>query len=313
MATTITDLFKKLDGIRVDAASEISPQDRKFCEMLQYCYECAAHKLEQVHALSAQIIQVLDLPETQEIIADGWCIESLVGDVREHAEKIQEEISNNRDRIFIDAIVNYFEREYHLEFEFELEQKNRRDDNPKKLDFCALPRKNGLLHWQDIVRVLLRKAGANGFGNAGAQRIIEQFRDFCVRGYDHSPQMVARVGAVTLKLGRFWIMESDFMGKLRVSWRGREDVAKIFHAFQYFEDGELSLSITIKKLLDEMSSVHNQINFSEAVDVPFEKVNSIKIYKTHRLDIKFSSKENREAFIEKFNLGHLIEEQTNLK
>lgn len=313
MATT-TDLFKKLDGIRVDAASEISPQDRHFCEMLQYCYERAAHKLKQVHALSAQIIQVLDLPETQEIIADGWCIESLVGDVREHAEKIQEEISNNRDRIFIDAIVNYFEREYHLEFEFELEQKNRRDDNPKKLDFCALPRKNGLLHWQDIVRVLLRKAGANGFGNAGAQRIIEQFRDFCVRHYDHAPQLISRLGPTTLKLVDFWALETDWGGRLCLSWSGgREKILKVLYAFQYFENGELSINAQATLLVEDMTKVRNGVNFLQAIEVPFSKVESIKFYQNRRFDIKFSSKENREAFIEKFNLGHLIEEQKNLK
>lgn len=310
MKTTLS-LFQKLDSIRVDATSEISTQDRQFCEALQERYERAARAFAQVTALAGQIVKAVDWPEEDDV-SEGWRVERLGGEVREHAEKIQTEIANNRDRHFIDAIVEYFEKEYRLEFEFEIEQGNRRGE-PKKLDFCALPRKNEILHWQDIVRVLLRKAGVNGFGNAGAQRIVEQFREFCVRNYDHAPQMVARLGAATLKLGRFWIMESDFMGNLRVSWRGREEVAKIFHAFQYFEDGELSLSSAAKTLLDEMSSVRNQINFAEAVVVPFSKVEAIKIYKSHRLDIRFKDKETREAFIEMFNLGHLIEEQKNLK
>lgn len=310
--TTAINLLHKLDSIRVDAAGEISIQDRQFCELLQTRYERAAHAFAQVTGLAKQIVQTVNWPETDDI-AEGWRIERLGGEVREHAEKIQEEITNNCDQYFIDALIEYFEREYHLEFEFELDGRNRRNDEPKKVEFCALPRKNGILHWQDIVRVLLRKAGMNGFGNAGAQRIVEQFREFCVRNYDHAPQMVARLGASTLKLGRFWIMESDFMGKLRVSWNGREAVAKIFHAFQYFEDGELSLSSATKTLLDEMSSARNQINFTEAVVVPFEKIEAIKIYKSHRLDIRFKDKDAREAFVEMFNLGHLIEEQKYLK
>lgn len=306
------DLFTKLDSIRVDATSEISSQDRHFCEALQERYERAARAFAQVTALARQIVKAVDWPEEDDV-SEGWRVEQLSGELREHAEKIQQEIMNNRDRYFIEAIVEYFEREYHLEFTFELEQRNRRSDEPKKVEFCALPRKNGILHWQDIVRVLLRKSGVNGFGNAGKQRIIAQFRSFCVRNYDHTPQMVARLGISTLKLARFWIMESDFMSKLRVSWRGREDVAKIFHAFQYFEDGELSLSSAAKTLLDEMSSARNQINFAEAVVVPFKKVEAIKIYKSHRLDIRFKDKDTREAFIEMFNLGHLIEEQKNIK
>lgn len=299
---TTADLFQKFDDIRVDAASEISSQDRKSCEMLQYCYERAAHKLKQVHALAAQIIQVLDLPETQEIITDGWRIESLAGDVREHAEKIQEEISNNRDRIFIDAIVNYFEREYHLDFDSE------------KPDFTVLPRKNGLLYWQDVVRLLLRKVGMNGFGNAGAQRIIEQFRDFCVRHYDRAPQLISRLGPTTLKLVDFWALETDWGGKLCLSWSGgREKILKVLHAFQYFENGELSISAQAILLVEDMTRVRNDVNFLQAIEVPFSKVESIKFYQNKRFDIKFSSKENREAFIEKFNLGRLIEEQKNLK
>lgn len=298
--TTTPNLFQKLENIRVDAANEISPQDRQFCEALQERYERAARAFAQVTALAGQIVKAVDWPETDDIV-EGWRIKSLCGDVRENAEEIQNEIKNNLDRHFTDAIVNYFDRTYHLNFDGE------------KLDFTVLSRVGEPLHWQDVVRVLLRKAGVNGFGNAGKQRVIEQFREFCVRNYDHAPQMVARLGTSTLKLGRFWIMESDFMGKLRVSWNGREAVAKIFHAFQYFENGELSLSGAAKTLLDEMSSVYNQINFSEAVVVPFEKIEAIKIYKSHRLDIRFKDKDAREAFIEMFNLGHLIEEQKNIK
>lgn len=103
------------------------------------------------------------------------------------------------------------------------------------------------------------------------------------------------------------------MGKLLVSWRGKDDVKKIFRAFQYFETGDLSLSYPAAKLIEDMASVRNAINFSQAIAVPFSKVESIKIYQNHRLDIKFPNKETREAFIEKFNLGRLIEEQKNLK
>lgn len=300
MATT-RDLFKKLDGIRVDATSEISSQDRQFCELLQAHYERAAHALGQAHALAAQIIQAVDWPETEDI-AEGWRIESLAGDVREHAEKIQEEISNNRDSIFINAIVNYFEREYHLDFDSE------------KPDFTVLPRKNGLLYWQDVVRLLLRKVGMNGFSNAGAQRIIEQFRNHCIRHYEHSPQLIARIGKNTLTLQRMHILSIDWSGAYYIQWgTGKNIVDEILAALCYFEHDELSLTASYQGLQRILMSSNPKPDFSSLQKADEIKVEGIKFYKNGRLDIKFTSRETREVFIEMFNLGHLIEEQKNLK
>lgn len=306
------DLFTKLDGVHVDATSEISAQDRQFCEALQERYERAARAFAQVTALAGQIVHAVDWPETDDI-AEGWRVESLCGDVREHAEKIQEKITNNRDRYFIDAIVEYFEKEYHLKFEFELEQRNRRGE-PKKLDFCASPRKNGLLRWQDIVRVLLRKAGMNGFGNAGVQRIIDNFRKHCVRNYERSPQLISRSGKNSISLQRMHMLSVNWGGGYYIQWgAGKEILDEVLSALCYYETKELALTTSYLGLQRVLMSSNPVPDFSSLQKTDETKVEGIKFYKNGRLDIKFMSQETREAFIEMFNLGHLIEEQKNLK
>lgn len=294
------NLLEKFESIEVRADTRISETDRAFCEAHQAAYENAATALKELEYFwddmvnqQKELLAPTDAASTNYLLSpDGLKISS---------DAIQTQLCSLHS-LFIGHLVSYFSITYHFSISSHDVEDNLLPQKPpdKWTDNCIeLTKKYNrelselTLHYNDILEQIFLQTG----GRAFAEQALYELKRTCSRGAWNLHQKRADYTRKKCIL-QFTHYACSFRTYYRAngSWELSSGLKDVLKGLAHFETGSFSpVPVAFTKLINGFYLDFSDYDFSGC-----QKVQSLKMFKNGRVDIRFSEESHARQFVEEY-------------
>lgn len=288
-------ILDKLTAIEIKADTRISEEDRKVCQAHQAAYENSREMLLYMRELWD--VFVYEQQEIMSPVTDSTyvrerycCIEGLSS--RNISKKLE-----HLPELLITSIVNYFNDKYHVSVS---------EDNLKKIFIPSSPKydweqsrvdeyhekmETMILRYEDILEQIFVQLGGRTFEERALDEIKEKCHKFVWTEYSSKPSYEVKNDTVQFT-GYACSFDSFYR---RSEWEIKDGMKNILRGLAHFETQQLDY---IPK--DISFLIGHESKYSSAYDFNFEKIKKIRMFKNHRVDVKFASKALANQFVEQY-------------
>lgn len=289
-------ILEKLDAVEIKADTRISETDRRHCESHQSAYDEARQALirlrEQWKAIVDQQKKIL-LSAEQESYArtDYISLDSF------SAAAIQAKIEK-LPNILVDNIVSYFNKTYRVSVESDevqsvlIPQKPDRWNVDKEVIAKHHKRMREFsLHYESILDQIFIQLGGRTF----VERALDEIKEKCHKAAWNSYRKTAdyEIKGDTIRFTGFACKTNDWSSSLE--WELNDGMKNILYGMAHFETGTFDrYPQGFSELLGWSRVKYSEIEFS------CRKISKLKMFKNHRVDVKFKSKTLAQQFAEEY-------------
>ena len=293
------DLLTKFASIEIRPDARISEADRTFCQAHQAAYDAARESLQELEFLWEDMQR-----QQQEALAPADASSESYLTAHSKLYLSEDNIREQRRSLhptFINKLVAYFNSAYHLAIHAEDIKENLLPHEPscrfaqdyrQQAEEYAAALDSLALHYTEVLEQLFLQTS----GRELAEAAVSDLKGKCRRAAWDSTGDRARY---TLKKA---VLQLDYACSYRShyrnygSWEIHQQAIDILKGIAHFEAGGFS-SIP--------GSLEQAIRKGAPDDSPIEfagcgKVQSMKLYKNHRADIRFHTEEHARKFAEEY-------------
>lgn len=286
----------KLDAVQIEADNQISEADRRFCKAHQSAYKEAKDMLSELKyiwedALNRQH-QLLEPYETSRYTLDKYISvpNFSVRDIEQRLENIH--------RVFINNLVDHFNSVYKVSLDSQeitdtlLPQKPKSDcfsPNTEAVDEYEKMMRSMTVEHKDVLDQIFIQLGGRTF----LERALDEIKEACHKAawctYSGKAEYELKNDAVRFTYGcRFDTMFDK--------WEVNDSMKEILRGLAYFETEAFGHYPTgIANLLDWSYKEDPTVSFST-----YTKLQSLRMFKNGRVDVKFKSKDYASRFVSEF-------------
>lgn len=293
------DLLTKFSSIEIKPDTHISEADRTFCQAHQAAYDAAREALQELEFFWEDMQR-----QQQEALAPTDASYESYLAVHNKMYLSGESIREQRRSlhpVFINKLIDYFNSTYHLtiradgikenllphepSYRFEKDFKQQTEEYTATLDSLVL-------HYTDILEQLFLQTS----GHELAEAAVFDLKEKCRRA---AWSRVGGKAGYTLKKNTLLL---DHACSYRSPYRGYESWDILYHTVDilkgiaHFEaEGFSDIPDSLVQVLHSGDYRKSCFAFTGCV-----KVQSMKLYKNHRVDIKFHTEEHARKFVEEY-------------
>ncbi len=290
------DLLKKFEAVTATLDSRISDTDRAFCKAHQAAYDnakCTLPELlcfwEDMQNQQAELLSGTDTSPTFFLASRD--------SIKLSDSGIQEQLFSLHS-LFVGELVSFFNKTYHLSLSIRdiedslipQEPGDRwTDDYEDRVREYTRAMQDLSLRYTDILDQIFLYTD----GRELSEQALHELKEKCHEAAWNISSGQARftLKKCTLLLGGYFCSYRDQYGG--GYWELAKDTKDILRGIAHFETGDFStVPYRISKIIGTYS-IHS--DFHEFNDC--DKILSLKMYKNHRVDIRFSTEENARQFI----------------
>lgn len=297
------NLLEKLEKVTISEDERISKADKEVCEKHQKAY------FEAKIALEETIFAWNEIEERQKgLLADLSEYESAYRRYIRISDFSVKDIENkikDLPSLFINSIISYFSSTYNVSIS-EHEIKNVLlphkssdsvwDPQHKAEKEYQSKLMNIKINYQDVLEQIFIQLGGRTFTEKAIFELKQKCHSAAWDGYRGTPEYELKNN--TIRFTFYACSHDDWLGRDR--WKICDEMKHILKGIAHFETGILkSYPSTISYLLGYDDKNQATIEFSDC-----KKVEQLKMFKNHRVDVKFCDKETAELFISEY-LGNV--------
>lgn len=286
----------KLAAVQIEADSRISETDRQFCEAHQAAYIDAKASLDELEYMWTDIVSRQS--KLLELAAAVW------NNVREytHLPRFSEqEIRNQLEELnglFISNLVRYFNHRYKVSLDADsiidmlLPHKPKNDyfsPNTEAVTEYHQKLRTMTVSYKDVLEQIFIQLGGRTFN----ERALDEIKEAC-----HKAAWCTYNGKTEYELKNDTIQftNSCYFDTMFKRWKLGDSMKEILRGLAYFETEVFGHYPTgIANLLDWSYKEDPTVSFSTCT-----KLQSLRMFKNGRVDIKFKSKDYASQFVSEF-------------
>lgn len=294
------DLLTKFASIEVRPDARISEADRSFCQAHQAAYDAARESLKELEFFweDIQRQQQDALASTDNVPSESYL--TTYGKMNLSENDIQEQ-RRSIHPAFIDNLASYFSSAYHLTIRAEDIKENLLPHKPsysspqeymQQMTEYTSALESLSLHYAEVLEQIFLQTVGRGL----VESAVSELKAKCRRAAWNRAGGKARY---TLKKGTLLL---DYACSYRNPYRGYEswDILQqsvdILKGIAHFEaEGFSGIPESLARVLHSGDHSENCFTFSGCL-----KVQSMKLYKNHRVDIRFHTEEYARKFVEEY-------------
>lgn len=318
-------LLEKFDQVEIKADDRISDDDREFCASQQEAYEKAREILKQVAQIAGD-----GQAEQETLLKRGGreVYTTYLGSNHDFgAEKFLGKLDDTH-REFVNKIVSYFARKYHVSLDetpiydafvqkkpeeprHKYYYRNYSDLTDEEVD--DLRAINSAYHeavskveeanralvirYEKILDYIFAQLGGGSFRDVAIKELKEACHAAC--WYDHNGQPKFEQKKAVIRYtgygcGIDYIHEKYKDKDEESEFHLTDDMKKVMAALSYFELGTQAVG------MDSINHLCGYRVVGAKHPIPGKKVVGVQLYKTNRVDIRFSSEAYAREFVEQY-------------
>lgn len=278
-------LLEKLSEIEIKPDTRISDADRRYCTAQQDAYDNARTEFLSMHkswkAFVARQKEILGTVSSESYEKEKYLRIDGVSSV-EFQSKIEA-----LPEIFISAIVSYFNHRYHVTVsslevkEALLPEKPQYSWGKDRTAEYHKTMRELSLRYEDILEQIFIQLGGRTFTERAIDELKKKCHDAAWNIYSSTPEY--EIKSDTIRFTSYACSYSDWCG--RSKWGLADDMKDVLRGAAHFETGQLdSYPAGVSTLLGWDDSDSSLFEFSG------EKLKSLRMFKNHRVDLKFTGK-----------------------
>lgn len=288
-------LLDKFSRIEVDTDTRISEVDRNVCQAHQKAYENAKETFTYLYEQWEVFVN-----EQQEIMSkttdDSYVMERYYRLDGISAKALSNKIEALH-QIFVTSIVQYFNEKYHVSVSYDeirkvfipsapeySWEKSRAEEYHNKMQTM-------ILRYEDILEQIFVQLGGRTFEERALDELKAKCHDFSWNLSRKTPEYIVR--GDTIQFEGYGCYCEDWCR--RAIWKIHDGMKNVLKALAHFETQQLDY---LPK--DIAFLVGYDDKCSSSYEFEYEKVKKIRMFKNHRVDIKFASKELANQFAETY-------------
>jgi len=288
-------LLDKLSAIEIKPDTRISEADREFCQKHQKAYLEARDALISIKkqwqtiydAQMAVMETIADSEYTRDryLKVDGLSTSSLSNKIEILPE------------LFITSLVNYFNGKYHVSVSVEAAKKALLPESPKydweksRTKEYHEKMRDFILRYEDVVEQIFVQLGGRTFEQRALDELKEKCHKFAWNLYHSKAEFEVRND--TIQFTGYACSYDSWLS--RCVWKFNDGMRDVLRGLAHFETrqlGYLPKDIAFLVSYDDKCSSSYEFNY--------EKLKKIRMFKNHRVDVKFASKEIAHQFAEQY-------------
>lgn len=288
-------LLDKFSAIEVKADTRISEADREFCQKHQKAY------LEARDALRSIKKQWKELYDAQMAIMEQISDSEYTKDRYIRLEGLSTTSFTQKiellPELFITSLVTYFNGKYHVSVSIEAAKKALLPESPKydweksrTKEYHKMMR-DFTLSYEDVVEQIFVQLGGRTFEQRALDELKEKCHKFAWNTYHSRAEY--EIKSDTIQLTGYACSYDLWLS--RCVWKFNDGMRDVLRALAHFETQQLDY---LPK--DIAFLVGYDDKCSSAYEFDYEKLKKIRMFKNHRVDVKFASKELAHQFAEQY-------------
>ena len=286
----------KLDAVQIEADNRISETDRRFCEAHQAAYVDAKASLNELEYMWTDIVS-----QQSKLLEPAAAVWNNVQEYTHLSRFSEQDIRNQLEELndlFISNLVRYFNDRYKVSLDADSIMGTLLPHKPKSDYFSPNTEAVAEYHqklrtmtvsYKDVLEQIFVQLGGRTF----RERALDEIKEACHKAawctYNGKAEYELKNDTVRFTYGCSF--ESLFG-----SWKITDSMRKILRGLAYFETEVFGHYPTgIANLLDWSYKEDPVISFST-----YTKLQSLRLFKNGRVDVKFKSKDYASRFVSEF-------------
>ncbi len=293
------NLFEKMAAVEIKADNRISAADRRFCEIQQQAYHEARDTLQKIHdqweCLSNRQTELLSTVES-----DSYCLNKYIRisslDSSDFIKKIE-----TLPETFINKLISYFNNTYKVSIKEFLVTGNLLPATPDRsawdpghkaqTEYHEKLRSMKLTYKDVLDQIFIQLVGQN-FTDRALDEIKEKCHSAVWDSYQGKPKYELKNDTIRFT-GYFCSYENWYSHE---KWSLCDGMKNILRGLAFFETSIIgSYPKNIAHLLSYDDKDYSIVSFNDC-----SKLEQLKMFKNHRVDVKFTSKEFAEQFVAEY-------------
>lgn len=289
-------ILEKLDAVEIKADTRISETDRQYCEAHQTAYDEARQALVKLREQWKSIVD-----RQKEILSstgqESYARMDYISLDSFSATAIQAKIEK-QPKILVDNIVSYFNKTYHVSVEASEAKAVLIPEKPDKwnVDKEVIAKhhkhmREFSLRYESILDQIFIQLGGRTF----VERALDEIKEKCHKAAWNTYHKTAdyEIKGDTIRFTGYACKTNDWLSSLE--WELNDGMKDILRGMAYFETGAFDrYPQSFSELLGWSRVKYSEIEFS------CRKISKLKMFKNHRVDVKFKSKALAQQFAEEY-------------
>lgn len=298
-------VLDKFSGVEIKADRRISEQDKLFCQKNQEAYNKSGEGLKRLAKKVSEIEAEQELLLREPGASDFYSPYTGGYNSGFSVSKIYD-VLQSRHRTFIQRLVEYFQRTYHVEldsheiiehllperptcglFDARVEEFNLWDEKMNNLS----------LRYEVIIDEIFTQLGGFSFTERAMNELLENCWD-ATHGRVYGKEGIQEkfeIKKSTLRLTGYFCHCNDESWRSNPAWKPNDSLRTVLKAISHFESGLMN---------DEAEYFSPFFRYDVEInefEYPYlQKIKSIKLFKNGRVDIHFSDPTTLYEFVEKY-------------
>lgn len=293
------NLLQKFAGVTITADARITETDRHFCQAHQAAYENAKSCLQELAFFWEDIWS--QQTELMHGITGSSCLYLTSGDnLRLSKTDIQKQLFAIHG-LFVGHLVSFFNNTYHLSLSImDMEEKlipqkptdKWMDDYEDQVKKYTRAMQDLSLSYTDILEQIFLYTD----GRELSAQALYELKEKC-----HEAAWNASTGQAKFTLKKCTLLLSGYFCSFRDRygggcWEPSQSTSDILKGIAHFETGNFSnIPYSINRLIEANNLTYDSYEFNGC-----KKALSLKMYKNHRVDIKFSTESYARQFVSEY-------------
>lgn len=288
-------LLDKFSAVEIKADSRISEEDRDFCQKHQKVY------LEAREGLLFLKKKWKDLYDSQMAVMESISESEYT---RERYIRIEGLSTSNLSskiellpELFITSLVTYFNDKYHVSVSCDEVKKALLPESPKhdweksrSKEYHKMMR-DFTLSYEDVIEQIFVQLGGRTFEQRALDELKEKCHSFAWNTYHNRVEY--EIKNDTIQFIGYACHYDAWLS--RCVWKFNDGMKSVLRALAHFETRQLDY---LPKDIAFLVSYEDKCSSSYEFD--YEKLKRIRMFKNHRVDVKFASKELAHQFAEQY-------------
>jgi len=270
------NLLEKFDNLEIKNEDRISEEDKMFCEEQEDIFKKLIVIYDEFILKLKEIEPIIENHRNKYSKKEDYCyVTTAYGGSIAGSDSL-EESKNKMKNQFVESICNYFERKYNVTLKEE----------------SIYKKYNTSITYNNIIDEIFIQL--NGF-NFKEKAVLEMKNKF-KKVLEYKDVAVKKNKLIITNF--FWVDQWDKKyGTYKMSYNSREDFYSLLRCISHFEQG--TIKNTYEGILYKIDRLQNDDLFCEHVMMCI-KLESIKLFKNGKIEIKFLSNEYAQEFAREY-------------